>query len=134
MDLEPFAALTRRLAATPSRRAAFGALLGAGLAGIAANTDAKKRRKRCKCPNPCPGGRLRLPNGTCAAVCASDDACAATCICPAPLSAEGNRHCAPPLNDCPDVPQTCDTTAECPPGQVCYNVSTCGKRCVPVCG
>ena len=44
MDHESFAALTRRLAATPSRRTAFGALLGAGLAGAAATAEAKKGR------------------------------------------------------------------------------------------
>jgi hypothetical protein len=43
MDREQFDALTRMLAATPSRRAALGALLGAGLAGGAGRTAANAR-------------------------------------------------------------------------------------------
>ena len=54
MDRERFDALTRLLAATPSRRAALGALLGTGLAGTLGVAEAaqkkrnKQRQKRTK--------------------------------------------------------------------------------------
>ena len=46
MDRERFDALTRLLAATPSRRAALGALLGAGLAGTSGTVGAAKNTRR----------------------------------------------------------------------------------------
>jgi hypothetical protein len=146
MHREPFDALTRRVAATPSRRAALAALLGTGLAGVLeAGTFAKKGKKRKKacprcptCPTssecPCPGGRLKLTNGTCAVTCTGEPDCPTVCICQTVPSTEGQRLCAATLNDCPDVPLTCETTAQCPLGQFCSNLNVCGKRCVPVCG
>jgi hypothetical protein len=139
MSDESLAAFTRRAANVVSRRGAFRALSSAALTlGLAdPRPTAAKKGKKCKKPPkvpPCPGEQRRLANGTCATVCAGENDCAPICLCGSIPSTDGPRLCAAAITDCPDVPQTCDDTRDCPVGQFCDNLNVCGKRCVPVCG
>jgi hypothetical protein len=70
MDSEVFDRITRVFGSTGTRRTALGALLSAGLLGVASQTDAKTRRRKSRrlraqaqpglrdCPHPKPGQNL----------------------------------------------------------------------------
>jgi hypothetical protein len=89
-----FDSLIRSIPPSGNRRGALAALLGGALGArnlVAADAkNKKKQRKKNRCP--CPGGRVRLLNGSCANVGAVNDDCPALCVCRAFPSAEGGFH------------------------------------------
>jgi hypothetical protein len=102
----------------------------AGRCGTWTNTC----RQPVVCPG-CPSGQDCLSNGSCTLTCAAQGvACGPGCLCSSP-SVEGPNRCIESFAGCAANPQACTSTAECPRGEHCQNVS-CGassQRCVPLC-
>ncbi len=131
MDRERFDALVRLLAATPSRRAALGALaagVAGAVAGSAGGADAKKKKKQKK---RCKGGTAKCggvccPPGNCigGACCPATRACGAVC-CPA-----GQRCGDPESATCVAGQGTCAAGADTCAGD---NAILCNGSDDPLC-
>jgi hypothetical protein len=137
MDGVRFDSLVRSFSPSSNRRYALGALLGGALGGLSLSESAakKKNKKKKKKKCGCRGGRKRLSNQSCAKVCNGESDCAQLCVCGF-FSVDGVRYCAPQVNACAEIPDSCSTTAQCPLGQYCADVTAvCGSnRCAPLCG
>jgi hypothetical protein len=114
-----------------TRRGALGALLGGaiGLLGETGTASKKRRKRRRRCS--CPGDRLRLANGTCAAACETTEDCLGGCECKTSL--EFGKHCGVDVPSCDPIPLECDSTAECPLGMHCQGTGCGTNRCVALC-
>jgi len=140
--------VTRRRALTLLAAALSGGTLFATLPDEAAALT-RKQRRRCKrqggtvCSTAttkarcCTAAYDCLANGSCALTCdpnglpcPSDDA---SCSCG--VTAEGGSHCRYSVTGCTGQ-QSCTSTADCPPSQICQNCPTqsTDKRCVAICG
>lgn len=158
MDANRFYSLSRSLIAAPSRRAMLGGTLGGTLGSLlhlagSEGKGEKKKGKKCKGAANCPGGTKNCggacvphdaccPSCTTGFTCLSNGSCGHACAgtCPATCgacnsNAEGQAFCIAP-GDCQKVGQACASTAECPQGQQCQLIGSCGfsdLRCVPLC-
>lgn len=167
LETDRFDQLTRLVGGTRSRRSLAGALGLGALAFPSLVAARKKKRKKKKKPCrpespattcagrcgaiqnncqqqieclPCPSGQLCLSNGICAIYCGpSGSICPGQCGCPSWPTTEGALFCGIPLpGSCADIPQICESTADCPLGSVCQ-LAPCGPggilegRCRPLC-
>jgi hypothetical protein len=94
-------------------------------------------RRQVSCP--CASGKLCLGNRTCSRFCGLSVPCPPGCACGAPDISGSLIHCLPlTISDCPQVPQVCTSSTECPFGHYCGR-TVCGPgmteqgRCIPVC-
>jgi hypothetical protein len=89
---------------------------------------------------PCPDGQFCLSNGICATYCGpSGGTCPGQCGCPSWPTTEGAILCGDPLPGArADIPQVCESTADCPLGSICQ-LAPCGPggtlegRCRQLC-
>jgi hypothetical protein len=89
---------------------------------------------------PCPDGQFCLSNGICAIYCGpGGSTCPGQCGCPSWPTTEGALLCGVPLpGSCADIPQVCQSTADCSLGSICQ-LAPCGPvgtlegRCRQLC-
>ncbi len=93
------------------------------------------RKGRCECEQPCGSDRVCLANGSCARVCPESFDCGTGCGCGL-VSVEGPIYCIVSEGGCETFTQGCESSAECPIGQMCMT-TFCAQapinRCISLC-
>lgn len=157
MGTSKFETLTRNVS---SRRGFLAATLsGMPLLALVADTDAKKRKKRCRrikyklrrdfcgviktnsCGGKrqitCPAGKTCMVNQACGLTCTTTANCPTGSGCTCATSEP--KVCLAAFTSCDVVPTRCASTADCPAYTVCEE-TLCGAggtsqhRCLPLCG
>ena len=152
MKAQAFDGISKDLGQVSTRRSMtrlLGGVAALGTVGLVGRgeVDAKKKKKKKNKQTPpppppgdiCPTGRTRLSNGTCATICAvPGQFVAGGCQCTAGPNTEGQNLLTPSVAvaQCSSLTQVCNSTAECPVGQMCLTTGCGGanpKRCHAVC-
>jgi hypothetical protein len=103
--------------------------------GIDCGTGEICRRGQCQCQQPCNADRECLANGSCGRVCPETFDCGMGCGCGLP-TVEGPVYCIVSEGGCETFTQGCESTAECPLGQVCMTTFCATEpfnRCISLC-